>query len=267
MPNVHPTAIVQGNVDLADDAQIGPYCVLTGPITAGPGTRLLGNVYLQGPMTLGANNTIYPFACLGFAPQHAQFDPQTPGQGLVIGDENTFREHVTIHRAFTEAGPTRIGDRNVFMASSHAGHDCQIGNDCTFANGALLGGHVTVEDRVVVGGGMLVHQFCRIGLGAMLSGGMGTKADVPPFFMLTGTNICGAVNMIGLRRSGMPRDQIEDVRWVYKTLYRRGHSPRDALIELKKRSERPMIADYIAFIESSERGYCPAHGKAAIGTA
>ena len=101
----------------------------------------------------------------------------------------------------------------------------------------------------------------------MLSGLMGTKADVPPFFMLTGINICGGVNMIGLRRSGMPHDQIDDVRWVYKTLYRRGLSPRDALIELKKRSERPLIADYIAFIESSERGYCPAHGKAAIGTA
>ena len=267
MPTIHSTAILEREVNLSDDVQIGPYWVLTGPITVGPGTRLIGNVYLQGPLTLGANNTIYPFACLGFAPQHAQFDPQTPGKGLVIGDDNILREHVTIHRAFTDAGPTHIGDRNVFMAASHAGHDCNIGSDCTFANGALLGGHVTVENRVVVGGGTLVHQFCRLGQIAMLSGGMGTKADVPPFFMLTGVNICGAVNMIGLRRIGMPRDQIEDVRWAYKTMYRRGRSPRDALIELKKRRERPIIADYIAFIESSERGYCPAHGKAVLGTA
>ena len=101
----------------------------------------------------------------------------------------------------------------------------------------------------------------------MLSGGVALKADLPPYFMLTGTNICGAVNMIGLRRNGMPKDEVEDVRWAYKTMYRQMRTPKHALIELKKRSDRPIIADYIVFIESSGRGYCPAHGKPAMGTA
>ncbi|MDY7108603.1 MAG: acyl-ACP--UDP-N-acetylglucosamine O-acyltransferase [Planctomycetota bacterium] len=267
MADVHSTAIIEGEVRLEDDVVIGPHCALTGPLTLGPGTRLIGHVYLHGPLTMGRGNTVYPFACLGFAPQHAKYEPEELGQGLVIGDGNTFREHVTIHRAFEKKAPTRIGDRNYFMAASHAGHDCLIGSDCTFVNNSATAGHCIVEDRVIVGGGTVVHQFCRLGRGAMLSGAMGLSMDLPPWFMLTGNNVCGSINLVGLRRSGAARDEIDDVRWVYRTLYRAGMSIRKALEVIRRRSDRPMIAEYVRFIDSSERGICPARGKASRGTA
>ncbi len=267
MPSVHPTAILEGDVDLADDVVVGPHCVLSGPITLGAGTRLIGNVYLYGPLVAGSDNTIYPFACLGFAPQHTAFDPRTSGPGVLIGSGNIFREQVTVHRALTDEGPTTIGDGNCFMAASHVGHDCRVGNECVLVNNAMLGGHVIVEDRVTVGGGTFIHQFCRVGCGVMFAGAAGTSRDVPPYFMITGINICGGVNLVGLRRSGRPRDQIDDARWVYQTLYRKGLSMKAAKEALKERADRPMVAEYLRFIASSERGLCPAKGQAVRGMA
>ncbi len=264
---VHPTAILDGEIDLGDDVEIGPHCVLAGRVTIGPGTRLIGHVYLNGPLEIGSNNVIYPFSCLGYAPQHPKYDPKQPGHGLMIGSGNTIREHVTIHRAFTDEGPTTIGDNNLFMAASHAGHDCRIANDCVIANNTLLAGHVVVEDAVNVGGAAMVHQFCRLGRGAMIAGGMGTGGDVPPFFMVTGINICGSVNLVGVRRSGLSSDDIEDVRWVYRTLYREGRTTKSALEVLRQRCDRPLIAEYVRFIESSQRGICPGRGRTLRGTA
>jgi UDP-N-acetylglucosamine acyltransferase len=266
MATVHQTSILSGDVQLADDVSIGPYCVLDGTsasITIGSGSRLLGHSWLHGPLTVGANNTIYPFACLGFSPQDLKWDPLRPGAGVVIGEGNTFREHVTIHRATSDDQPTTIGNNNYFMASSHAGHDCTIGNHCIFANGTLFGGFVRVDDRVITGGTAAVHQFCRIGRGAMLSGTAGMTQDLPPFFMLTATNVAGSINLIGLRRSNTPADVIEDVRWVYKTLYRRGLSTTTAVEQLRARGDRPMVREYIEFITSGKRGICRGIGKSA----
>ena len=264
MADVHTTAIIRGEVELAEHVTIGPGCVIDGsaaPITIGAGTRLVGNVYLCGPLEIGAGNTIYPFACLGFAPQSLDYEPSRPGCGLAIGDHNILREGVTIHRAMTDQGPSTVGDHNYFMANSHAGHDVRISHHCTFVNGALLGGHVIIDERVTVGGNTTVHQFCRIGRGAMLSGTAGTSRDVPPFFMLTAVNIAGSLNVIGMRRQGLSPQQIQDIRWVYKMLYRRNLPPSSALQELRRRAQRPMVAEYIEFIESSRRGLCPGHSK------
>jgi UDP-N-acetylglucosamine acyltransferase len=266
MPQIHPTAILQGDVRLADDVTIGPHCVLTGPITLGPGCALLGHVYLNGPLTMGASNRVYPFTCLGFAPQDIKLDHDRPGAGLAIGDGNVFREGVIIHRATSDTTPTRVGQGNYWMAHCHAGHDCVIGNHCIFANETLLAGFVRIDDRVITGGITTVHQFCRIGRGAILSGLMGTGRDLPPWFMLTGINVAGSVNLVGLRRSGASQEMIEDVRWVYKTLYRRDLSLQRALAELRQRAGRPMIDEYIAFIEQSKRGICPAHAQPKRGS-
>lgn len=263
MPTVHPTAIIQGDVTLAADCLIGPNCVLdgeTGPITVGGGTRLIGNVYLTGPLHIGERNTIYPFACLGFSPQDLKWDPGRPGAGLVVGNGNTFREHVTLHRATSDDKPTTIGSDNYFMASSHAGHDCVVGNNCIFANASMLAGFVQVADRVITGGTAAIHQFVRLGRGVMVSGCVGPVQDVPPFFMVTGINVAGSINIIGLRRSKTPPDVIEDVRWVYKTLYRRGLSLKSAIEVVRERAERPMIREYLEFLESAKRGIC--HGSA-----
>ena len=249
---------------------VGPHCVLDasiGRITIGTQTTLSGHAYLTGPLVIGARNRIYPFTTLGFPPQDLKWDPAVPGAGLVIGQGNTFRESVTIHRATSLETPTRIGDNNYWMVNSHAGHDCTIGSSCIFANGTLLAGFVRIDDRVIFGGNTTIHQFCRVGRGAMLSGSMGLSMDLPPFFMLTGNNIAGSINLVGLRRSGMPSQDIDTVKWVYKTLYRDGVTPKRALETLRERIEHPLVREYIEFIESSKRNICPVRGKAIRGTA
>jgi UDP-N-acetylglucosamine acyltransferase len=266
MPEVHPTAIVDREVELADDVVVGPYCVLSGHVQVGAGSRLLGNVHLTGPLTLGRNNLVYPFAALGFAPQDFKWDPKRPGAGLVIGDGNVFRESVTIHRATSDEQPTRIGDGNYWMANTHAGHDCRIGDRCVFANGTLLGGTVEVGDGVVTGGNSAVHQHCRVGRGALISGSFGLNKDLPPHFMLTGGNVAGSINVIGMRRSGMPGPEIDDVKWVFKVLYRRSLSVKQALEEIRARADRPRVAEFLAFVDASQRGIVPGHGDWRRGT-
>jgi len=267
LAQIHPTALVEGDVELAADVVVGPWCRLRGPIAIGAGTRLVASVHLDGPLRLGARNRLFPFATLGQAPQDLGFDPDEPGAGLVVGDDNVFRESASVHRATSRDEPTHIGDANYFMVDTHAGHDCRIGNRCVFANGTLLAGHVEVGDGVVTGGNVAVHQHCRIGRGALISGTMGLNKDLPPFFMLTGGNIAGSINVVGMRRSSMPSAEIDDARWVFKVLYRKGLSPKRAQEELATRADRPIVAEYLAFLASSKRGLVPGVGEARRGTA
>jgi len=267
MPEIHPSAIVAREARLADDVVVGPHCVLTGPVELGPGCRLIGNAYLNGPLRLGRDNLVYPFTTLGFAPQDFKWDPAEPGAGIEIGDGNVFRESVTIHRATSHETPTRIGDRNYWMVNSHAGHDCRIGHGCVFANGTLLAGAVEIGDGVITGGNVAIHQHCRVGRGALLSGTMGLNKDLPPFFMLTGGNLAGSINVVGMRRVGMPGAEIDDVKWVFKTLYRRGLSLARARELLHERAERPIVAEYLAFLDASQRGIVPGEGSRLRGTA
>lgn len=259
MPDVHTSAILRGDVTLADDVVVGPGCVLDGtlgPITVGAGSTLIGSVYLTGPLTAGAGNTFYPGACIGFAPQARDWDPYEPGRGTLIGDNNRFSECAVIHRATNNEVPTTIGNRAWFMNHTHAGHDVCVGDDVTLAGGVQLGGHVRVDERVTIGGNCGVHQFCRIGRGAMLSGGVPTTGDVAPFFMLTGFNVISGPNVVGLRRQRLPADVVDDIRWTYKVIYRRRLPAAAALEALRERAGRPMVDEYIEFIETSKRGLC-----------
>ncbi len=256
MPTVHPSAVVEGEVELADDVVVGPCCVINGPVRIGAGTRLVAAVHLQGPLTLGEANLVYPHACLGFAPQSVTYAPDHPGQGLVIGDHNTFREGVTVHRAMTETGPTRIGSHNFLMALSHVGHDCRVGDRCVFANGANLGGHVEVADGVNLGGLANVHQWVRLGRGCMISGSGGSTQDVIPFGLVTSINLCANVNTVAMRRGGMTSAEIDVVRWAHTTICRRGLTVASALKALAERADIPLVAEYIDFVEKSSRGVC-----------
>ncbi len=248
--------MLEGEIDLGDDVVIGPYCVLKGPLRIGAGTRLIGNVVLQGPLELGTANSVYPGASIGFAPQWSDSDHDRPGPGTRIGNGNIFREGVTVHRAMGEEQPTRIGNRNYFMVNSHVGHDSSIADHCVLVNGVLLGGHVRIDDRVVIGGNAAVHQHVHVGRGAMISGLTGPTLDVPPWFMITGINYASTVNMVGLRRSGMPAEEIADVKWVYRTLSTRRLTRPEMLAALAKRSEKAIVSEYIDFIEASARGIC-----------
>jgi UDP-N-acetylglucosamine acyltransferase len=261
MPKVHGTAILEGEIELADDVEIGPGCILTGPIRIGAGTRMMARATLQGPLVIGEGNLIWPGVCLGMAPQSARFDPFEPGPGVVVGDHNSFREQVTIHRATHATDPTRIGNRNYFMVGSHAGHDVVVGNGCTFANGSLLGGHAVIEDGAITGGNSAVHQFVRVGAGSMISGGTAISLDLMPHFMVTATNFAGSLNLVGLRRKGATLAEIEAVRWVYKTICRDGLGLRAATDRLRQRADDPTIARYLEFISKSKRGLVTRHGR------
>lgn len=256
MPVIHPTAVVEGEVHLGEDVEVGPHCVITGPVTMGAGTRLIAAVHLHGPTTVGEGNLLYPNVCLGFAPQSISYDAAHPGRGLVIGDHNTLREGVTMHRAMTDAGPTRVGSHNYFMACAHVGHDCRVGDHGVFANGANLAGHVHVADRVTLGGGANVHQWVHLGRGSMISGSAGATMDVIPFGLVTAISLCANVNIVGMRRSGMSRADIDLVRRVHRTICRRGLTKASAIDALRAEPAHPLLAEFIEFLETSKRGVC-----------
>ena len=255
MPTIHPTSIIEGDVQLADDVVIGPWCVVTGTVHIGAGTRLMAQNYITGRSEIGEGNTFWPGAVIGGAPQDINFDHECEEPGLVIGDNNMFREGVTVHRGKTNE-PTRIGNDNYFMTNSHIGHDSVLGNNIQIATGSMLVGHSTIEDRVILGGGAAIHQFVRVGTGAFISGLSGASLDVPPWFIVTDISICSSLNLIGMRRFGMTAEEIETRRWVYKTLFRQRRTVTGALEVLRSRHDDPIVATYIDFIEASERGLC-----------
>lgn len=262
MPNVHPSAIVGPEVQLADDASIGPWCCLEGSITIGSGTRLLERVSVRGPARIGAGNTIYPGASLGFAPQDLKFDPDTPGSGIVLGDGNQVRESATIHRA-TGDRPTTLGNHSYMMVNSHLGHDSVVGDHVMLANNVGLGGHVEIGDRVILGGAAHVHQFCRIGRMAMMSGVTGTTQDIPPFCTVYVTRYIGSLNLVGLRRAGY-RDSIKPLEQAFKLVFR-SRLPNAEAVNQARRNDRmmadPLVSEFIEFIAASKRGISPYQSK------
>ena len=254
MSTIHPTAIIEGDVQLADDVVVGPYCIISGTVRMGAGTRLIAQCFVTGYADIGMNNTIWPGAVLGGPPQDLNFDHECEQPGVIIGNGNMFREGATIHRGKTEE-PTRIGNDNYFMTNSHVGHDSVLGNNIQMATGSMLGGHTVIEDRVIIGGGTAMHQFCRAGHGAFLGGGTAAILDVPPWFTLTSAGVCGSINIVGMRRSGMSKEEIATRKWVFKTLYRERRSIKGAMDVLQERAESdPVVAEYVQFIKGSERG-------------
>ena len=263
MAQIHPTATVDAKAELADDAVIGPQCVIDGPAVVGPECRLIGSVYLNGKVTLGRCNVVYPFVTIGFEPQDRKYDASKPSAGVAVGDNNMIREGVTIHRASDPDAPTRIGNDNFLMCNSHLGHDVQIGNHCTLANSALLGGHCTMADQVNIGGNSAAHQFCRIGRLGMLGGHSALVNDLPPFVLASGFNQAISLNVVGLRRSGVAPATIDSLKSAFDILYLSQHT-RPIAIErigqLIKESTNgtELLCEFKQFLESiNDRGLVP----------
>jgi UDP-N-acetylglucosamine acyltransferase len=249
---VHPTAIVEPTVRLAEDVVVGPYSVLEGAIELGPGCVVKPLVHMIGPLVVGPENTICSGAVLGERPQHLKFDG--PPTGIVIGAGNIFREHVTVHSGTTDAC-TRMGDQNFLMAGAHVAHDCVVGHRCIFANGALLGGHCEVGEGAFLSGNCAVHQFCRCGRLSMMSGGATTSKDVPPFFVQEGRNRVVGVNVVGMRRAGLRATQIDAVREAYRMLYLQRMVVPAAVENIERHlGHVDVVAELIEFIRSSKRG-------------
>jgi UDP-N-acetylglucosamine acyltransferase len=262
MTKVHPTAIVDDSVELGEGVEIGPFCVLTGKVRLGEGVRLISSVSIQGPVEIGKNTTVYPTASIGFEPQDYKFKPGSPTAGVVIGSDTIIREYVTIHAASNVEKPTRIGSRVMMMIGAHAGHDVTVGDDVVMVNTSHLAGHSTVEDRALVSGAVMLHQFGRIGYMAMCSGGSILTGDLPPFCTSAGRNAVVGLNLVGMRRSGMPAEEINAVRYAYKTVLRKNPPlpvMKEMLLELGQHS--PAVKRMADFIIEAKRPIVPVGGR------
>ncbi len=251
---VHPSAMVGPECELGDGVEIGPWCVLSGKVKIGPNTRLLSNVQIHGPATIGAGCTLYPNVCVGFPPQDFKFKPGDPTAGVVIGASTVLRESVTIHAATKLDKPTSIGERVYMMACSHAGHDAFVGNDVIMANSALLAGHSHVADRVIMSGNAAVHQFNRLGRMAFITGNVGTAKDIPPFCVCAVRNTISTVNLVGMRRAGIPREHITAVRNAFWYVFRRNLTRKDTIAELTARGKDcPLVLEQAEFVATAVR--------------
>ncbi len=262
MPHVHPTAAVDPRAELAHDVRVGPGCVIDGPVKIGPGTTLIGHVYIQGRVTLGSHNKIYPFVCIGFEPQHRCYDGSPTA--VVIGDHNTLRESVTIHRATKTDQPTTLGHDNYLMTNTHVGHDATLADHCTLASGALVGGHTLIEDHVFLGGNAAIHQFCQVGRQSFVGGLSAVTKDVPPYVIVHDVQgVIGVigVNLVGLRRSNTPRAAIDALKTAFKTLYLSGHTNPVAADLIEQQIPNagpgaPLLTEMVRFIRANTRGLC-----------
>lgn len=251
---IHPTAIVHPKAEVYPSANIGAYAVVEAHVIVGAECWVGPHVYLTGLTSIGRGNKFYAGCVIGDAPQDLKYRGEPTA--LRIGDNNVFREHVTVHRSNTADAATVIGFNNYLMASSHVGHNCILGDWIILANGALLGGHVEVGDRALLSGNCLVHQFVRIGTLALMQGGAGISKDLPPFTVARGDNtICG-LNGVGLRRAGFTSEQRLELRGVYHALFR-GKLPRaECIAQARERFSSPAARTLIDFVVASKRGVC-----------
>ena len=257
MPVIHPTAIVDRRADLAEDVHVGPYSIIEGRVIVGAGCRIESHSVLRGHSVIGRNCKIGPAAYVGLDPQHLKFDGRETS--LIIGDNVVIRENVSIHRAFTpgEEHATRVGNGCFLMATSHVGHDCRVGNDVILANGVMLGGHVTVGDRAFVGGGTAIHQFCRMGRLAIISGNEAISRDVPPFAAVKYGGMKG-YNAIGCRRAGMSAHTVHALRRAFLAMHSHRMMPAVLLaIRSDECSKTAEVQELLQFIVTSKRGIQP----------
>ena len=262
MPEIHSTAIVAPGARLADDVVIGPYCVIGENVSLAAGVVLQSHVVVEGRTTIGERTRIFPFASIGLEPQDLKYDGEK--SSLVIGRDNTIREHVTMNPGTAGGGMmTRIGDNGLFMVGVHVAHDCQIGDHVIMANNATLAGHVVVEDFALLGGLSAVHQFVRIGRHAMIGGMSGVERDVIPYGQVMGDRArLSGLNIIGMQRRGFSRDDIQALRSAYQFLFSADGTFNDRVNEIAERfGGVGPVDDIIAFIRAdSTRAICQPKG-------
>ena len=258
MTDIHPTAVVDPRAELASDVVIGPYCVIGPQVLLGAGVRLESHVVITGRTRVGDRCRIFPFACLGHRPQDLKYRGEDTE--LVIGSDNQIREHVTMHPGTAGGGGiTRIGEGGLFMAAIHVAHDCLVGNGVIMANNAALGGHVEIQDHAYLGGLCAVHQFVRIGQQAMIGGLAGVENDVIPYGMVLGNRAhLNGLNIVGMKRRGVSREEIHDLRTAYRLLFAPEGAFAERLAEVAEQfADHPRIMEIVEFIRSAgNRAIC-----------
>jgi UDP-N-acetylglucosamine acyltransferase len=254
---IHPSSIIDPKAEIDAGVSIGPFCCIKNNVKIKKGTTLLSHVIIEGSTEIGENCTIHPYTTIGVPPQDLKYRGEETR--LVIGNNNTIREYVSMHRASVGGdGLTFIGNNNFFMAYVHVAHDCKIGNNVVLANAATLAGHVLIEDSAVIGGLVAVHQYTRIGSYAMIGGFSGIGQDIPPYMIASGARAkLYGPNTIGLKRHGFKDGTINEIKKAYKILFREKRTLKDAIKKVQEEmSEIEEIKHLLKFIESNKRGIC-----------
>ena len=254
MAKIHSSAVVEDGAQIADSAEIGPFCWISSRAKIGKNVKLLARVSVMGNTTIGEGTIVFPGACLGGGPQDHGNEFQEEAK-LIIGKHNIIRENVTMQCGTPkEHFTTTVGDNGMFMVNSHVAHDCVVGNNVIMTNNAVIGGHVRLGDGVIIGGNSAVHQFCRIGRKAMIGGMSGVARDVIPFGMVTGDRgKLRGLNVIGLKRSGIDESAVKAVTRAYMFLFKgKNGTFEERLTEAREKyKDNEMVMEQIKFIDEA----------------
>jgi UDP-N-acetylglucosamine acyltransferase len=252
--HIHPTAIVSPKAKLADSVSVGPFSIISDNVAIGADTKIGNHCVIEGNTAIGEGCEIFTGAVIGSRPQDLKFKGEKVF--LEIGNNNIIREYCTLNPGTLEGGKTLIGDNNLLMAYSHIAHDCRVGNGCVLANNSTLAGHVTIEDKAVIGGIVAIHQFVRIGMLSIVGGCSKVVQDIPPFSTCDGhpARLYG-LNLTGLRRKGVSKDSIKQIDQAFKIFFNSGLSVKHALERVEKELQKTEEISYLVnFAKSSERG-------------
>lgn len=255
--NIHPTAIVSKKAKIANDVEIGPYAIVNDNVTIGKGTVIGARCVVDGNTTIGERCKIFTGAIIGSAPQDLKYKGEK--SFLKIGDGNIIREYCTLNTGTGDGGKTIVGNANLLMAYSHIAHDCRVADNCIIANNGTLAGHVSIEDKAVVGGLVAIHQFVRIGKLSIIGGCSKVVQDVPPFSTCDGhpTKVYG-LNLVGLRRSGLNHEGLKALSHAFKVFFNSGLTIKHALEKIE--SDKVFLSDEVLylceFVKKSKRGIC-----------
>ena len=250
----HPTAIISKKAKLGEGVSVGPFAVITDNVEIGAGSKIGAHCVIDGNTKIGSNCEIFTGAVVGSRPQDLKFKGEKVF--LEVGNDNIIREYCTLNPGTGDGGRTSVGNGNLLMAYSHIAHDCRVGDECIIANGGTLAGHVTIEDKAVIGGLVAIHQFVHVGTLSIIGGCSKVVQDIPPYSTCDGhpTRVYG-LNLIGLRRQKFSKESIENLNRAYKILFSSGLTPKHALENLEAEIKDSAEVNYLVdFVKRSERG-------------
>jgi UDP-N-acetylglucosamine acyltransferase len=259
---VHPTAVVEAGAELAEDVEIGPFCVVGPHVKLAAGVQLMSHVVVAGRTSIGARTRLFPFASIGHPPQDLKYKGEP--SSLIVGNDCLIREGVTMNPGTAGGGmQTVVGDECAFLANSHVGHDCRVGNNVIFSNNVMLAGHCRIGDYAILGGGAAIHQFARVGAHAFLGGMSGLENDLIPYGMALGNRAhLSGLNIIGLQRRGFAREDIHTLRRVYRLLFANEGTLLERLGDVEEEFDHPIVKEIVAFIRAGgKRSLCVPHAE------
>ena len=259
---VHPTAIVEPGAELAEDVEVGPFCIIGANVKLAAGVKLISHVVVAGRTSIGARTSVFPFASIGHRPQDLKYKGEA--SSLTVGSDCMIREGVTMNPGTAGGGmQTVVGDRCAFLANSHVGHDCRVGNNVVFSNNVMLAGHCSIGDFAILGGGAAVIQFARVGAHAFLGGMSGLENDLIPYGMALGNRAqLSGLNIIGLQRRGFAREDIHTLRRAYRLLFADEGTLLERLGDVEEEFDHPIVKEIVAFIRAGgKRSLCVPHAE------